>query len=410
MMKLPYHDRGDKIMDPLFLKAIPILKKLHNHGFEAYFVGGSVRDTVMNRPIHDIDIATSATPDEVISIFPKTVDVGAKHGTIIVVTNDGEMYEITTYRTEGTYSDNRRPDEVVFVTSLEEDLRRRDFTINAMAMSINGEIVDPFNGQDDIKNRWIRTVGAAQERFYEDALRMMRAVRFSSQLEFDIDSTTLHAMEEHSERLSSVSVERKTIEIIKLLKGKNVQRALQYLLETKLYLYLPNFHNKNQEILSMSRFNFSAFTSDSEIWTAVIISLKIQDVKTFLTDWKLPNKVIQQVLTNMKCMEEWKENSWTKLLLYKVGIETALECDNILSITNGEVSVKQVLLQMHEQLPIKHKNDLMINGNDILQIVNKKRGSWVKDMLEELERKVIAGELENRPDALKEWVENCKHI
>ena len=386
------------------------MKQLHNHGFEAYFVGGSVRDTVMNRPIHDIDIATSATPDEVISIFPKTVDVGAKHGTIIVVTNDGDMYEITTYRTEGTYSDNRRPDEVVFVTSLEDDLRRRDFTINAMAMSIDGEIVDPFSGQDDIKNRLIKTVGVAQERFHEDALRMMRAVRFASQLQFDIDSNTLHAMKEHSNRLSSVSVERKTIEFIKLLKGKNVQRALQYLLETTLYLYLPNLQDKEQEMMSMSQLNFSSFTSDSEIWTAVIISLKIQDVKTFLSDWKLPNKVIQQVLSNVNCIGEWKEYNWTKLLLYKVGIVTALECDNILSITNNEVSVKHVLLKMHEQLPIKDKHDLMINGNDILQIVNKKRGSWVKDMLQEIERKVIAGELENRTDALKEWVENCKHI
>lgn len=397
-------------MDPLFLKAIPILKQLHNHGFEAYFVGGSVRDTVMNRPIHDIDIATSATPDEVISIFPKTVDVGAKHGTIIVVTNDGDMYEITTYRTEGTYSDNRRPDEVVFVTSLEDDLRRRDFTINAMAMSIDGEIVDPFNGQGDIKSRMIRTVGLAQERFYEDALRMMRAVRFSSQLQYDIDSNTLHAMKEHSKRLSSVSVERKTIEFIKLLKGKNVQRALQYMLETNLYLHLPSLQDKEQEILSMSQLNFSAFKSDSAIWTTVIISLKIQDVKTFLSDWKLPNKVIQQVINNVNCICEWKENNWTKFLLYKVGIETALECDNILSITNGEESVKCNLIQMHEQLPIKDKHDLMINGNDILQIVNKKRGSWVKEMLEEIEMKVIAGELENRPDALKEWVENCKHI
>ncbi|WP_157842701.1 MULTISPECIES: CCA tRNA nucleotidyltransferase [Bacillus] len=397
-------------MDPLFFKATPIMKQLHNHGFEAYFVGGSVRDTVMNRHIHDIDIATSATPDEIISIFPKTVDVGAQHGTIIVVTNGAEMYEITTYRTEGTYSDNRRPDEVVFVTSLEEDLRRRDFTINAMAMSIDGEIVDPFGGQVDIENKLIRTVGEAKERFNEDALRMMRAVRFSSQLGFDIAPATLQAMKEYAERLASVSVERKTIEFLKLLRGKNSEKALQYMIETKLYLFLPHLEKVDKEILEMSRLPLHELTSDSVIWTAVVVSLKVQDVKAFLSSWKLPSKIIQQVVNNTNCLNELEKSNWTNLLLYKAGIDTALESERIYSIMRNQSSLSKDLLEMYSLLPIKSKHDLALNGNDILQIVHKKRGSWVKEVLEELERKIIIGELENRSETLKEWVENCKQI
>ena len=141
-----------------FLKAIPVIKKIEDAGFEAYFVGGSVRDLLMNKPIDDVDIATSATPEEIKNIFDKTVDVGIEHGTILVLYG-GESYEITTFRTEGNYVDYRRPESVSFVKSLEEDLSRRDFTMNAIAMTKEGNFIDPFHGMEDIKNTIIRSVG-----------------------------------------------------------------------------------------------------------------------------------------------------------------------------------------------------------------------------------------------------------
>ena len=165
----------------LFERAKPILNEIQQYGFEAYFVGGSVRDYLMNRAIHDIDITTSATPDEIESIFDKTIPVGKQHGTINVVFNH-ENYEITTFRAEDDYIDHRRPSEVYFVRDLYQDIQRRDFTINAIAMDINYKTYDYFDGEKDIRNKCIRTVGNAQARFEEDALRIIRGLRFQSQL------------------------------------------------------------------------------------------------------------------------------------------------------------------------------------------------------------------------------------
>lgn len=177
----------------LFEQARPILEQIQDNGFEAYYVGGSVRDYVMGRNIHDIDITTSATPDEIESIFSHTIPVGKEHGTINVVFND-ENYEVTTFRAEEDYVDHRRPSGVTFVRDLYEDLQRRDFTMNAIAMDTAYKLYDYFDGQQDINNRIIRTVGIAEERFQEDALRMIRCLRFQSQLSFDIAMETFEAM------------------------------------------------------------------------------------------------------------------------------------------------------------------------------------------------------------------------
>ena len=225
-------------MRPVFKQAIPILTKIEKAGFEAYFVGGCVRDHLIGREISDIDIATSATPHEIKKIFPKTIDVGIEHGTVIV-NWDKETYELTTFRTDGEYTDFRRPSEVTFIRNLHEDLKRRDFTMNSIAMDKDGTLIDPFQGKQAIQNKMIETVGTASERFHEDALRMMRAVRFVSQLQFSIEPTTYHALKEHASLLEKVATERKTIEFEKLLNGKNKIQALEMLIDTKLYRYLP---------------------------------------------------------------------------------------------------------------------------------------------------------------------------
>lgn len=166
-----------------FAEAAPLLKKIEAAGYEAYFVGGSVRDTILGQPIHDVDIATSAFPAEIKALFPRTIDIGIEHGTVLVLWEQAQ-YEITTFRTEAAYQDYRRPDKVDFVRSLKEDLKRRDFTINALALQEDGVIIDLFDGLADIDNQILRAVGHPQERFHEDALRMMRGLRFVSQLGF----------------------------------------------------------------------------------------------------------------------------------------------------------------------------------------------------------------------------------
>lgn len=197
-----------------------ILDTIHQAGYEAYVVGGCVRDSLLGRKPDDWDITTMALPDEIKKIFPKTIDTGIQHGTVTVMRN-GEGYEVTTYRIDGEYEDGRHPKEVAFTANLLEDLRRRDFTINAMAYNEEQGLVDAFGGKEDIKEGIIRCVGDALSRFKEDALRLMRAVRFSAQLGYRIEENTALAMREMAPGLAQVSAERIQVELIKLLTSEH---------------------------------------------------------------------------------------------------------------------------------------------------------------------------------------------
>lgn len=196
------------------------LLRLNASGFEAYVVGGCVRDLLMSREPHDWDITTSALPDEVAQVFSgfRVIATGIKHGTVTVIISS-EPVEITTYRIDGSYSDSRRPDSVSFTRSLHEDLARRDFTVCAIAYSPEHGIVDPFNGQDDIKSRVIRCVGDANTRFNEDALRILRALRFASTLGFELEPVTSASLLENRFLLGGISAERINAELTKLLCG-----------------------------------------------------------------------------------------------------------------------------------------------------------------------------------------------
>lgn len=204
-------------------KCLYILKKLESAGFQAYIIGGCVRDMIMERPVHDFDITTDALPQQIIDIFAdeRVIETGIKHGTVTVIYKN-EPFEITTFRIDGEYSDSRRPDSVKFTSSLKEDASRRDFTMNAIAIDSNGNIFDYFNGVADIKNRIIKCVGEPHQRFTEDALRIMRAVRFSSVLGFDIEPDTAESALELKEKLEFISAERIRSELVKLICGKNV--------------------------------------------------------------------------------------------------------------------------------------------------------------------------------------------
>lgn len=203
--------------------AAVIIERLMAHGFEAYAVGGCVRDSILGRTPEDWDITTSARPEQVKQIFSRTVDTGIEHGTVTVLA-DKEQFEVTTYRVDGEYEDHRHPKEVAFTANLEEDLKRRDFTINAMAYSPQTGIVDIFNGIEDLENQVIRCVGEPDERFDEDALRILRAIRFSAQLGFDIDGATEKAMAERAGDLKDISAERIRVELVKLLVSNHPER------------------------------------------------------------------------------------------------------------------------------------------------------------------------------------------
>lgn len=197
-----------------------ILDTLHKEGYEAYIVGGCVRDMILGQEPHDFDITTSAEPMEVKALFRRTIDTGLQHGTVTVLMN-GEGYEVTTYRIDGSYLDSRRPESVTFTKSLEEDLKRRDFTINAMAYSEEDGVVDLYGGAEDLKKGIVRCVGVPQERFTEDALRMLRAVRFAARFGFEIDTETEKAIRELSHRITNISAERIHMELSKTLCSPN---------------------------------------------------------------------------------------------------------------------------------------------------------------------------------------------
>ena len=221
-----------------------ILKKMNtyfeNAGFKAYLVGGAVRDMLLGQKVSDFDLATNATPEQVMSIFKKVIPTGIEHGTVTVLFM-GTPIEVTTFRIEQGYSDSRHPDKISFTDDITEDLSRRDFTINAMAASLlDGKIVDPFDGQKDLKNKIIRTVGSAQERFSEDGLRPIRAIRFASKLNFKIEEETLKAIPLAIEKTKTISIERFRDEFCKMLVSEKPSISLKLMEETGiLEFFLP---------------------------------------------------------------------------------------------------------------------------------------------------------------------------
>lgn len=205
-----------------------IIEMLQNSKYDAYIVGGCVRDILLNTTPHDWDICTSALPNEVMHVFKneKIIETGLKHGTVTVIKND-IPFEITTFRTESGYTDNRRPDTVNFVSNISQDLLRRDFTINAMAYNSDKGLVDLFDGQSDIKNKIIKTVGNSDTRFNEDALRILRALRFASQLKFNINADTSHSIHNNKQLLNNIAAERIWSEFKKILTGKQFVKILR---------------------------------------------------------------------------------------------------------------------------------------------------------------------------------------
>lgn len=397
-------------MERLFLEAKPIVEKLHMAGYEAFYVGGAVRDHLLKRVIGDVDIATSAKPDEVQSLFDYTIDVGAEHGTIIVL-HKNTPYEVTTFRTESEYVDFRHPKNVSYITSLKEDLRRRDFTINAMAMDIDGMIQDFFNGEAHLKEKLIQTVGSPSERFTEDALRMLRAVRFVSQLQFTLCPLTKAAIKEHVHLLSAISVERKTMEIEKLLKGINQKCALEIIIETNINQYLPGLETKQQEIKRVSTYDLQLLTTNEELWTLFTYCIAPSSISIFLRKWKLSTKIIKAVEKNIRYLTILNEGQWSDLLLYEAGYETAVSVEWIHSVmTNPSLveSNSRNIKKLIKQLPIKSRDQLAITGHDVIRCLNKEPGPWVSKAITEIEKAVVMNELENNKSAIKEWLMRCK--
>ncbi|WP_442915291.1 CCA tRNA nucleotidyltransferase [Marinilactibacillus sp. XAAS-LB27] len=388
------------VLTEVFTNALPVLEVLEQAGFEAYFVGGSVRDAMLGKDVNDVDIATSAFPNEIQALFKKTIDVGIEHGTVMVLW-EKETYEITTFRTESTYQDFRRPDSVTFVRSLAEDLKRRDFTINALAMDKDGCITDLFDGIDDLNHQVIRAVGVPDERFGEDALRMMRATRFSAQLGFDIEEETVLALKKNTSLLEHIAIERIQIEFIKMCLGQFKYKGLTYFVKSDLYEFCPGL---NKEALKKFSAIEHSLDNERQIWATYLLLDEYvpNQINAFMKSWKLSNKLIQQVASLFQSVNYRIESSADLLYIYRLGKELALETENILHYLQYPSDPEAVLF-IYETLPIHSKQDLAVTGKDLLKLTNSKAGKWLGDALKHIEEAVVLGKLNNSKQEIITW-------
>ena len=390
--------------EPLFLEALPVMQQLVDAGYEAYFVGGSVRDMLLHKPISDVDIATSATPQEVKEIFSHTVDVGIEHGTVMVI-HHKEGYEVTTFRTEEGYEDFRHPDKVTFVRSLEEDLKRRDFTINALAIGIDDQLMDFFDGIGDLERQCIRCVGDAKERFNEDALRMFRAVRFVGQLGFQIEEKTKNAISLLKMNLSKVAVERMKVEFEKMIQSSFRKEALQLFVETGLYQACPLFDGKDEILLKLAEFPLKEM-SVLQAWILFIDELNLSDkeVTHLLKSWKSSNEQIRDVLVGYKTYRARKEEEWNFFFAYACPYEVACEVEALLIAQDKSTSMKGLDATYHS-LPIRSMNDIHLNGHDIIRILKlDKKGPIIGQVLKTVEKMILEQSISNDAEVLETYV------
>lgn len=375
--------------------AYSVIEQLENAGFEAVVVGGAVRDAILGRPAHDVDVATNAMPEEVKSVFNHTVDVGIQHGTVLVIVPAGPV-EVTTYRTDGDYIDHRRPEEVQFVRSLKEDLQRRDFTMNAIAMRRDGSFIDYYGGRQDIEAGVIRAVGNAQRRFTEDALRMLRAVRFSAQLGFVIESETLAAMQIKAADISWIAKERIKAELDKLWIGKDVFNGIQKLEESGLAAYLNGHFQANH----WREFN----VQDKLVGWAYFALLQGEQWREVLGSYRLSNKEMAFVKAVLAALEALK-NGWTNMDYFLYAQQELEVACYFAELRQLDVQMPQQSIQeIQTKLPIRHKQALLVNGTDLLKWSGKKGGPWVKEALQAMLEAVVNGELQNDRQAIKNWI------
>ncbi|WP_338211179.1 CCA tRNA nucleotidyltransferase [Lactiplantibacillus paraxiangfangensis] len=388
-----------------FQAAKPVLDTIEAAGYEAYFVGGCVRDTILGKPLHDVDIATSAFPAEVKGLFKRTVDTGIEHGTVMIL-DHGNGYETTTFRTESGYQDFRRPDTVTFVRSLKEDLKRRDFTINALAMKPNGEVIDLFDGLADLKAGVLRAVGVAEDRFHEDALRMMRAVRFASQLDFDIEPATLQAITDNAALLSKIAVERTRVEWEKLLTGQKPVRGLQALLATGLYRYMPLMADQKSALEQLVALPAWQLPTVESVWTLLAWlrqAPQSANVRRLLKAWKTSNELIDHVMAAVSALSALKRNGQlTSRENFDVGL-AALTTANQVATMLGFGQSQSQLDAAYAALPIHNKHELAINGGDLLKLQLVTPGPEMGRVLAACLDAVITGKVKNESTLLVDF-------
>lgn len=367
-----------------------VISRLKENGYEAYFVGGFVRDKLLGRISDDIDITTNALPNEVEALFNNVKQTGKKYGTVTVII-DSFKYEVTTYRFDGEYADGRRPDTVTYSKKLEDDLMRRDFTINALVMDEDEIVSDYHEGLSDLDYGIIRTIDDPQRRFKEDALRMLRAIRFVSKLGFDIEKETLQAISDLKELIHNVSIERIMVEFDKIFRGQYRQKALRYLVQSGLHTELYGLEkgieflqNIDQEIAPLEAFMISFIIGDYD------------------DKWRFSNNNRRTIETVMNLHEVTKEGTWNKFIVFSNGAKICL-ITNKVSVLLGYKDQSDLIKQIDKDLVVKDVCDLAFKGQDILQLTTLKKRSIIALVIDDLLYNVIMDIMPNEYNVLKEF-------
>ena len=355
-------------------KALEVLKIFEEHGYEAYIVGGYVRDYLIGRKTFDIDICTNATPKEIIEIFEHVQISDFSYGSVIVVYKKVK-FDVTTFRKDIKYEDNRKPIKIKYISKLKDDLLRRDFTINTLCMNSNGEIIDLLNGKIDIENKLIKTVKNPKYEIKEDSLRILRAIRFATILDFEIDENTKKYLIKYGYLLEKLSRSRKKDELTKIFSSVNKEKGKRLLLELGLekYLNIQNLKDINlcddiigiwSQLDNLEGYPFSKIEKDN-----------ISKIKELL---------------NYKEIDEYT--------LYKYGLYLSTVVYDI------KGKDKLILNEMYRTLPIYNENEISIKPLKIAMILNKAPGSYIKDIMIDLEKQIVYKTIENKEDVIANYI------
>lgn len=344
---------------------LKLLKEIKNHGFKVFVVGGYVRDLYLNRHSIDVDICTNATPQELKNIFGSAMLSSVQYGSVTVIYQK-VRFEITTFRKEIKYENNRVPIKIKYIDSLIDDLKRRDFTINTLCMDENGEIIDLLGSKIDLDNKVIKMVGSPKKRLKEDSLRILRAIRFATILDFQLDNELKKYIKKYGYLLKKLSYYRKQNELEKIFTSGNAYKGIDLLKELNL---VEALELKNIDSLVI-------VPSLIGVWA----QLGVEDTYSFSKQDKSSIKEIQELL---------KLDLYDSKVLYKYGLYNCSIAAEILDIP------KKIITKKYNDLIIHSKNDINISGNEIAKILGKKPGSYIRKVFDDLEILILDGKLEN---------------
>lgn len=371
--------------------ALGILKTLNAAGFEAYLVGGAVRDRLLNLPLEDIDITTSATPNEVASLFPTAIETNKALGTMMVFSGEFS-YEVTTFRQEGTYLKHRRPQTVLFTRDLMHDLRRRDFTVNAMLIDEHDQLKDPLNGQKDLHLKQLRAIGEAHERFEEDALRLLRAFRFIGKLGFTLEPNTASAISDKAPLIQAIAIERVQDEWFKLLQTPHAKEALKAMLTTR---FADHLYHLKPVIETLSQLAFIPPLNEA-------LALTHCEAKWDESPWRLSKQRIKSIKRLNDLYHQRLKLGYSPMLLFEATPPTIEALERMCEATH-HTSQKDEALKRYHALPLHHKKELKLKGTHLAHNPRLPKDQY-QTLLNQALKAVLEGVCPNEIQALKHYV------